>query len=187
MPLGAWKGLAVIGVMAALMVSGVGMLAFTDASMELGDEMNSEPEVEVIEQLDENGTSILEIRVGVRAEGQPVAIQGATVQVLSVDALGDNDTVTITIDRVADGMTDENGTVSLEMDHGKYLVIATYEGLTGLGKCNLDGDESMVIQLHNWDRDCNQFRKHMVNAYKHMESITIQIDLEDLPEQHAIE
>ncbi len=173
-----WKGLAMIAIVASLVAGGAGVYACTahdDAS--LGDEITSEPEIQVTE-LEENGTSVLDVRVGVRVEGRPVAIQGAHVEVLSVDTLRENDTITVTFEKVADGETDEEGAISFELESGKYLVVATYDGLTGLGKCNLEEDVDVGILMHNISMDCNSLRKNIMHAFQHMEKMTIQIELE---------
>jgi hypothetical protein len=181
MVLNAWKGLAVIGIIAALVVSGVGIFAHTtDDSMNLGDELKTEPEIQVIEQVDENETDTLTVKVGVRVEGQLVPIQGATVKLLSVDTTRDNNTVTIVLERIAIGETDENGTITCGIDHGKYLVLATYNGLTGIGKCNLEEDTEIGVLLHNRSMNKNQFRTGFVHTFRYMENVTIQIDLESL-------
>jgi len=159
-----------------------GIVATSDQGSDtLVADIATDPEVQVIEEQSENGNDTLNITVGALVEVMSVAIQGVMVEVLSVDVIEDNETMTITIEKIAKGKTDENGQICFELKQGNYVVVATYDRLKGVGKCNMEEDVDTDILLHNWSRDCNHSRKNMVKTYTHMERMTIQIDPEREP------
>ena len=176
-----WKGLAIIGLIAALVVSGVGIHAFSSEGVsEVGDAASTEPEVEIVESVSEDGIDTLTVRVGVRVEGKAIPIGGVALEIFSVDVVRENNIITITLEKVAEGETDEAGTAAFDLEHGKYLVVAHYKGLMGFGKCNMEEDTHIDMLLHNWSSNCYQWQNNMQHAYKHMTKMTMQIELEEV-------
>jgi len=179
MSLTTWKGFLII-LVAALVASGAGVYALTaEKATDVGDEVTAEPSIEILQE-SINGTDTLTVKVGVIVEGKPVPLEGAEIEVFSVNVERTNDTVTIIIDKVAESGTDQHGTAILEIEHGRYLVVAHYEGLVGVRKCNFEEDTHIDMLLHNWLRNNNIWQTGLGNAYQHMDKMTIHIQLEDL-------
>ncbi len=140
-----WKGLAALALVVALAISGAGIYAAAageDVSTEAG------PKVEVCEE----GTDSLTVLVGARVEGQIVPMSGVDLEVFSVDIERTNESLTITLEKVTAGETDDRGKAFFELAHGRYLVVAHYNGLKAMGKYNLTGDSTVRMLLHNWHR-----------------------------------
>ena len=170
-----WKALTVLGLMAVLVAGGVGVYA-----------MSAEPtnpvenDVPMVEVTESETMDTLTVRVGARVEGKIVPMANVQLGVFSVEIVRDNKTITITLEKVMEGETDQDGVASFEIEHGRYLVAAHYSGLIGFGHCNLEEDSQIGMLLHNQLRSQNAWRTCLGNAYQHMESMTIQIQLEDL-------
>lgn len=174
-----WKRFVIIVLVAALVAGGAGVYALTAGKATgVGDEVTAEPSIEILEE-SINGTDTLTVKVGVIVEGKPVPLEGAEIEVFSVNAEKTNDTVTIIIEKIAEAETDQHGTALFEIGHGRYLVVAHYNGLVGIRKCNLDEDSQLGMLLHNWMRDNPAWQGVLSNLYRHMDSMTIEIHLED--------
>lgn len=147
MKLKSWKSLAIIGLIGALILGGVGTVVVTAKNQ--GSAIADGPTV----NLDEPQQHNLTVWLGAKIEGKVVPIQGAKVAAWSMTAIwsDNNTTFTMTFHKAAEGITDANGTTKFNLSEGKYLIVASYHGLKSVTKMHLDGDETIRMRLHNLD------------------------------------
>jgi len=140
------KGILAIGLISALLVGGLGAMVVTTSP---GDQTaDAAPMVTVSEEQ----TDTLTILVGARIEGRIVAMAAVELEVFSVNITKEAGVITIVLEKVAEGTTNASGAAEFELEHGKYLVAAHYNGLKAFGVVNLDEDETAKMLLHNFER-----------------------------------
>ncbi len=133
-----------MGAVAALLVSGVAFALMSSADVSAEDET---PEVTVEEETTET-TYAITAHVECRVDGSNITLEGVNVTVYTVNVTEDDDTTTIVIHRVAQGLTDSEGNVTFDLPEGSYVVCATCQGLCGFGEVNLTEDQLSTIVLH---------------------------------------
>ncbi len=133
-----------IGAVSALLISGIAfaLMASTDVSAE-----DNSPVVTVEEEVTDSSYT-LTVHVVCMVDGTPIILEGVNVTVYTVNITEDDDTTTIVVQNVAQGLTDAEGNVTFELPEGEYMVCATYQGLCGFGEVNLSEDQLSTIMLH---------------------------------------
>jgi len=149
-----WKGVAAIGAIAVLIVGG---LAFA-VSAEPPSPEEEEPTVEVTDSSSDSAVCNLTIRVCAKVEGQVVPMGNVPYEIYSVSVNRTEEKIVIELTLMAEGVTDSEGVAKVELEKGKYVIVATYYGLKGFGKVNLTEDMCQKIQLHNWNKSMCQVR-----------------------------
>jgi hypothetical protein len=141
--------LLAVGAVAVLVVSGlaIALLASPNASATNDDA----PVVAVDELSTSNGTHNLTVNVLCKVNGTRVALAGVNVTICTINITKEANRTTIEIVKVAEGQTDENGTVVFELAEGKYFVFAQHNGLKGFCRGNLTEDQLVTIKMHHWN------------------------------------
>jgi len=140
------KGIIAVGLISALLIGGLGAMVVTAGDdVSIGD---AAPTVTLSDQ--KSGT--LTVLVGARVEGRIVPLGNVQLDVLSVNSTKEAGEITIILEKVAEGTTNVSGAASFDLECGKYLVVAHYNGLKAFGKINLDEDETVKMLLHNFER-----------------------------------
>ncbi len=132
-----------MGAVAALLISGVAFALMSSTNVSAEDET---PVVTVEEEVTET-TYAMTVNVVCPVDGIPLTLEGVNITVYTVNITEDDDTTTITVQNVAQGLTDAEGNVTFELPEGEYVVCATYQGLCGFGEVNLTEDQLNTIML----------------------------------------
>jgi hypothetical protein len=143
-----------IGAISALLISGIAFALMSSTSVSADDDT---PVVTVEEEVTETSYA-LTVNVVCMVDGTPIILEGVNVTVYTVNITEDDDTTTIVVQNVAQGLTDAEGNVTFELPDGKYVVCATYQGLCGFGEVNLSEEQLSTIMLHGsgWCDGCDQ-------------------------------
>jgi hypothetical protein len=83
-----------------------------------------------------------------RAGLQKVPTAGADVYAFLVTVLKEENRTTVTFEKVLTTHTNDKGVAELQLDQGKYVVLAQKDGKRGACAVNLDEDAQRVIALH---------------------------------------
>ena len=122
-----------MGAVAALLISGVAFTLMSSSNVSAEDET---PVVTVEEEVTDT-TYALTVNVVCKVDGTSITLEGINVTVYTVNITEEDDTTTIIVQNVAQGLTDAEGNVTFELPKGEYVVCATYQGLCGFGEVNL--------------------------------------------------
>ena len=133
-----------IGAISALLISGIAFALMSSTSVSADDDT---PVVTVEEEVTETSYA-LTVNVVCMVDGTPIILEDVNVTVYTVNITEDDDTTTIVVQNVAQGLTDAEGNVTFELPEGEYMVCATYQGLCGFGEVNLSEDQLSTIMLH---------------------------------------
>ena len=138
-----------VGAVAVLVVSGLAMalMASTDASAASDDS----PIVSVYDQTSSATTHNLTVNVLCKVNGTRVALSGVNVTICTMSITREDNRTTIEIVKVAEGQTDENGTVVFELAEGKYFVFAQHNSLKGFFRGDLTEDQLVTVKMHHWN------------------------------------
>jgi hypothetical protein len=109
------------------------------------------PVVTVDDRSTSNVAHNLTVNVLCKVNGTRAALSGVNVTICTINMTTDGNRTTIEIVKVAEGQTDENGTVVFELTEGKYFVFAQHNGLKGFAKGNLTEDQLVTIKMHHWN------------------------------------
>ncbi len=138
-----------VGAVAVLVVSGLAMalMASTNASATSDDS----PIVSVDDQTTSATTHNLSVNVLCKVNGTRVALAGVNVTICTMNITREDNRTTVEIIRVAEGQTDENGTVVFELPEGKYFIFAQHNGLKGFFRGDLNEDQLVMVKMHHWN------------------------------------
>jgi hypothetical protein len=84
-----------------------------------------------------------------RSGWQKVPSADANVYAFLVTVLKEEGKTTVTFEKVLTAQTNDKGVVELQLEEGKYVVIAQKDGKRGACAVNLDEDAQRVIALHD--------------------------------------
>jgi len=159
------RGILAMGLMSALLVVGLGAtVVATSPNTQTAD---AAPIVTVSEMQ----TDTLTVLVGANIEGRIVPMTAVELAVFSVNITKEAGLATIVLEKVAEGSTNSSGGAEFALEHGRYLVVAHYNGLKAFSLVNLDEDETVKILLHNWER-------HFPPGADRIDRITIIVEYE---------
>lgn len=145
--------LAALGAFALLAIAIVAAVVLSAAPAAATED---EAPVVTVDEEEIEGVCNLTVNVGGKIEGKNVPLTGAEVFVYVVNITVEENRTTIVIEKVAEGVTDANGTVTFSLEEGKYCIMAKYHGLKGFARLNLSEDESATINMHNWPAECER-------------------------------
>lgn len=152
-----WMMTGALAAIAVLLVAGLALTVITP-----GAQANDQtPQVSISDQAvsplngstslnDSSAMHNLTVTVGANVEGKKIPIEGALVLVYSVNVIESENTTNIVLEKVAEQQTNANGQVGFQLAQGRYIIIAHYHGLNGLGRMNLTEDLGRKVMLHNW-------------------------------------
>lgn len=155
-----------MGTVAILFVSGIAFTLMSSSDVSAADET---PIVTVDEETTATNYA-LTANVMCRVAGTEITLTGVNVTVYTVNITEDENTMTIVIEKVAQGLTDSEGNITFDLPEGEYMVCATYQGLCGFGQVNLTEDQMSAILLHggNWNNMTDQRMSCMNDGtYRH--------------------
>jgi hypothetical protein len=138
-----------VGAVAVLIVSGLAMTLMTSTSASTTND--DSPIVSVDDQTTSATTHNLTVNVLCKVNGTRVALSGVNVTICTMNITQENNRTTIEVIKVAEGQTDENGTVVFELAEGKYFIFAQHNGLKGFSRGNLTEDQLVSVEMHHWN------------------------------------
>lgn len=159
------RGILAIGLISALLLGGLG--ATVVATSPYTQTADAAPIVTVSEMQ----TGTLTVLVGAKIEGRLVPMAAVELEVFSVNITKEAGVVTIVLEKVAEGSTNASGGAEFALEHGKYLIVAHFNGLKAFSLVNLDEDETVKMLLHNWER-------HFPPGADRINRITITVEYE---------
>jgi hypothetical protein len=109
------------------------------------------PVVSVDDQPVTNGTHNLTVSVLCKVNGTRTPLADVNVTVCTMNITTEDNRTVVEIVQVAEGQTDENGTVVFPLAEGKYFVFAEHNGLRGFCRGNLGEDQMVMIKMHHWN------------------------------------